>query len=69
MKIVELLYFTFLPFIPSEASLQIYSSETTNSLLFGSIRLGLNSIDGKINQLSSKISRGEEDIQFGKVTL
>ena len=43
---VELLSFTLFPFFPGGESLRIYSSEMTKSLIFWSIRLGLNRIDG-----------------------
>ena len=61
MHMFKLLYFT--------RFIQISSSEITKSLIFWSSRLGLNSIDGKMNQLSGKIFRGDGYIQVGKVSL
>ena len=49
MHMVELLSFTLLPSIPHGGSLQISSSEMIKSLIFWSICLGFNIIDGKMN--------------------
>ena len=69
MHLVEFLSFALLPFIPHREFLQIYSSEITESLLLCSSCLRLNIIDGKMNQSSRTIFRGEGEIQVGKVTL
>ena len=69
MHLVELLSFTFLPLIPRVKYLQISSSEMIKSLLFWSSCLGLNIIDGKTNQFSRQIFRGNGHIQVGKLAL
>ena len=66
---VEFLSFTLLPFIPRGGCIHIYSSEMNNILIFCSGSIGLNRIDGNMNQLSRKIFRGEGEIQVGEVDL
>ena len=69
MHLVEFISFDFLPFILRGESLQNSSSEITKILILWRSYPGLNIIDGKMNIFSSKIFRGEVDIQVGKVAL
>ena len=69
MHLVELISFALLPFIPSGEFIHISSGEMTNSLLFGGIFLGFNSIDSEMNKFSRKIFRREGETQVGKVDI
>ena len=68
MYMAEFFFALFL-FIPNGESPQISSSGITKSLIFWSSCLGLDIIDGDMNQFSWKISREEGEIHVGKVDL